>query len=250
MPSFLPERGEAHLWYARTETCCTPDRLAYYRSLLSPDEVARLERLGAEVLRHEYLLTRALCRLGLSRYSGVAPAQWRFAANAHGRPLIDMPGPPIDLEFNLSNARSLVAGVFVRGIDAGVDVEHTLRDPRIEEIAERYFSPAEVAALMRLPPPLRRERFFSLWTLKEAYVKARGIGLGAGLRHFSFELDQPPLVRVTFDAALDDTAAHWQFGLVPPDPDHAMAFALKRGPAADWHVRVAECVPDREWGCV
>jgi 4'-phosphopantetheinyl transferase len=250
MPSSLPERGEAHLWYARTAVSCTPERLAYYRSLLSPDEVARFERLASDALRHEYLLTRALCRLGLSRYMGTEPADWRFAANPHGRPYLDMSGAPIDVRFNLSNARSLVAAIFVRGIDAGVDVEHAARDPHVEDIAERFFSPTEVKALMGLPPSLRRERFLSLWTLKESYVKARGIGIGAGLRHFSFDLDRPPPVRVAFDDAFDDDASHWQFGLVQTDPDHRMAFALRRGADPDLLVRVAECVPDRDWACV
>jgi len=250
MPSTLPERGEAHLWYARTEVCCTPERLAYYRSLLCPDEVARYERLASNALRHEYLLTRALCRLGLSRYSGIAPTEWRFTANEHGRPRIDPADAATDLHFNLSNARSLVAGIFVRGIDAGVDVEHTTRDSHIEEIAGRYFAPAEVKALMRLAAPLRRERFFSLWTLKESYAKARGMGLSVGLRHFSFDLDRPPPVRVAFEPAFDDVAEHWQFGLLQPDDAHCVAYALKRGDGTDWRVRIAECVPDRDFACV
>ncbi|MEO7433340.1 MAG: 4'-phosphopantetheinyl transferase superfamily protein [Dokdonella sp.] len=250
MPSFLPERGEAHLWYARTDVCCTPERLAYYRSLLSPDEAERFARFATEPLRHEYLLTRALCRLGLSRYDGRAPSEWRFSANEHGRPQIDSPGAPINLRFNLSNARSIVAAIFVRGIDAGVDVEHTARDSHIDEIAQRYFSSTEFASFQRLPPPLRRERFFALWTLKESYVKARGIGLSVGLQHFSFDLDRPPPLRVAFDAMVDDSEAAWQFGVAQPDPAHCMAFALKRGEGTDWRVHIGECVPDAAWACV
>jgi 4'-phosphopantetheinyl transferase len=154
------------------------------------------------------------------------------------------------LRFNLSNARSVVAGIFVRGVDVGVDVEHAARDPHIEEIAKRYFSRSEVHALMQLPAPRRRERFFSLWTLKESYVKARGIGLSAGLRHFSFDLDRPPPVRVTFDPVVADDATDWQFGLFEPDPLHRIAFALKRGTGVDWCVPIAECVPDRDFACV
>jgi 4'-phosphopantetheinyl transferase len=250
MPSTLPERGEAHLWYARTEVCCTPDRLAYYRSLLSPDEVARFERLAVDTLRDEYLLTRALCRLGLSRYTGFPPKDLRFSANANGRPHLDPPNGTLDLRFNLSNARHVVAGIFVRGVDAGVDVESTVRVSHVEEIAERYFSPSEQASLACLAPELRRARFFALWTLKEAYVKARGLGLAAGLREFSFELDAPPPLRVAFDPAFDDDAARWQFGLFQPDDQHCIALALDRGEGADWDVHMAECVPDRDWACV
>ena len=84
----------------------------------------------------------------------------------------------------------------------GVDVEDTERSGETVEIADQFFSPLEAAALRALPADRQRARFFDYWTLKEAYIKARGMGLAIPLEQFSFLLDDwPAPIRVAFDPA-------------------------------------------------
>ena len=234
------EPGEVHVWYCWTAQCLQRGLADYYRSLLSAEERARLLRFHFEYLQHEYLVTRALCRITLSRYVQRHPADWRFRVNAYGRPEIDMPEGCAPLRFNLSNARSLVACAVTRSADAGVDVEETDRQGETVTIADHFFSPAEVTALRAQPPERQRQRFFEYWTLKESYIKARGMGLSIPLEQFSFELDQG--IRIRFDPALDDDPDIWQFELHQPSMQHQLAIGVRCG-GQPHAIHVREVVP-------
>lgn len=238
--------GDAHVWYARTAECDSPALRARYQALLSAEERARLERFAFDHLKLEYLVTRALCRTVLSAYvRDIAPSGWRFCVNAHGRPEIDAGGVAPPLRFNLSNARSVVACVVTRHADAGIDVEETARNNDLDGIAESCFSASERRALLALPPAHRRERFFELWTLKEAYIKARGLGLSLDLGRVSFDPSSRP-VTVAFDSSLSDNARDWQFELLEIGASHRMAVAihcLERGP---FRIQIRQIVPCTE----
>jgi 4'-phosphopantetheinyl transferase len=92
----------------------------------------------------------------------------------------------------------------------------------------RCFAPDERAALAALPAAAQPRRFIELWTLKEAYIKARGLGLSLPLERISLTLDdaQP---RLTLDPSLGDDAASWQLALWSPTATHAAALCVRRG---------------------
>jgi 4'-phosphopantetheinyl transferase len=234
---------EAHVWYAKTADCDTPALRNYYRSILSAEESARLERLAFDYLKLEYLITRALCRTVLSAYANVSPSVWRFGANPYGRPEIALRRPSLRLRFNLTNATSLVACIVTQDVDAGIDAEELNRRGETVAIADRYFSSTELKALHALPKDRQRYRFFELWTLKESYVKARGMGLSIPLDQFSFLFEETP-IRITFDASLADVAACWQFQLYRPSERHLMAIAIRRGYVQEFRILIREVVPD------
>ena len=123
----LPRLGplDVHLWYAQPDRLSDPALLSQYASLLCSEEQARHARYRIERVRNEFLVTRALVRTVLSRYTPVEPVEWRFTTNAYGRP--DVSSPPLaePLRFNLSHTRGLIALV-TRLEEVGVDVE-TLR---------------------------------------------------------------------------------------------------------------------------
>ncbi|WP_186050858.1 4'-phosphopantetheinyl transferase family protein [Burkholderia gladioli] len=244
-PVPLPD-NEAHIWIARAAGCDTPRRRARYLALLDAAEAERHARLATDALRFEYLLTRALCRSVLSAYQpDVAPAAWRFRAGEFGRPELAGTGEP-PLRFNLSNAGGLVACVITRRVDAGIDIEDSHRRVDIDGVAAAFFTRDERRALRALPPPLRRERFFALWTLKEAYLKARGVGLSAPLDACSFSLPRHArgTSRPRFAAATGDTARDWQFERFALDSRYRLALGLRRGPAPPMRLRWRECVPE------
>jgi|HubBroStandDraft_4_1064222.scaffolds.fasta_scaffold408905_1 4'-phosphopantetheinyl transferase len=233
---------ELHVWYTLPDEITDAALLAAYERLLSPEEHARRARYRFEPSRREYLLTRALVRATLSRYAPVAPAAWAFRANTYGRPEIALPGHAW-LRFNLSNTYGLIACAVARDRDVGVDVEDTERSGETVEIAHHFFSPREAAALRALPAPLQRPRFFDYWTLKEAYIKARGMGLAIPLDQFSFLLDEAPPIRVAFDARLADDATAWQFEALAISSRHKAAVAVRCGAGPDLRVVVRRTVP-------
>jgi 4'-phosphopantetheinyl transferase len=217
-------------------------KLDAYRSLMSADEHARMARFVFDRDRRAFLLTRALVRTTLSRYAPVAPAAWRFIANVHGRPeILDRPPGVPDLRFNISHTDGLIACAVTIGREVGVDVERTSRHVE-HDIAGRFFAPAEVTDLRALPGDEQPRAFFDYWTLKEAYIKARGFGLALPLGDFAFKLNPPHPPAIAFEPALDDDPATWQFLQEWPTPEHRLALAIRRE-GDDLPVRIREVVP-------
>jgi 4'-phosphopantetheinyl transferase len=212
-------------------------------ALMTDAERARHDRFVSAADRRQFLATRALVRVTLSRYADVEPGAWRFTTVARGKPVIAEPTFTPALHFNLSNTHGLiVCAVTTRFPDLGVDVEPADRGNRGLDLADRYFSRLEVESLTRLAAVDRPRRFLSYWTLKESYIKARGLGLAIPLGQFSFLLDEPPPIRVAFDPALCDDAGLWRFALMDAAPNHLVAVGAKTG-GADWVLRARRVVP-------
>jgi 4'-phosphopantetheinyl transferase len=233
---------EVHVWLTRPEDIGDSEHLAACRAMLSDDERRRLARLQHEPDRRAFLVAHALVRSALSRYADVPPDGWTFAANHWGRPEISGPGAPPALHFSLSHTSGLTACAVALGCDCGVDVESFDRGGDPLKIARRVLSPKELADLAVRTGEARRDRFLAYWTLKEAYVKARGLGLTLPLREFSFSLTGAR-IRIEFAAPGDDVASSWQFALLRPTPSHLLAVAVCRGENPERRIVVRETLP-------
>ena len=108
---------------------------------------------------------------------------------------------------------------------------------------DRFFSPCEARALRALPDSEQTRRFFAYWTLKESYIKARGLGLSLPLDQFSFLLDNED-IRVAFDEKLADDPARWRFALLSAPPHYMIAVGVDTGGAA-LSLRTRHIVPLR-----
>lgn len=215
------------LYLASTEDLRDPALTRYYESLLTEDECARRQHFSTDRLREQFLLTRGLVRRALSCHSGIPPTAWRFGKNSYGRPMISGPPGAPRLNFNLSNADGLVACVVSAWDEIGVDVEVLDQTTETTAIAEQYFSFSETATLKTLSRPLQHYRFFQYWTLKEAYVKARGIGLYMDLDGFSFDLTDGKPIRNRFDSPAEDEVSAWHFYQFRPTDRHVVAVACR-----------------------
>ncbi len=233
--------SEAHIWLtAPAATEAIPD----YLRLLAPEELEQYHRYKVERARRLYLAARALARSVLSHYAPeTRPGAWRFEFNKHGRPEICGPTGHPPLRFNLSHTDGLVACLVTLELDAGVDVERIDRRVNLLGIAESKFSALEAGEIVRLGAQARRERFFRYWTLKEAYIKARGMGLALPLRKFSYAFERSGEVSVHFDPDLGDRASDWQLALWRSSPEHYLAVALKRGSTADRRLVIRRSTP-------
>ncbi len=209
----------AHAWQWFTD-----DRLGAvvrrrYRSWLSPQERARHRQFKTHKLRNVYLATRALCRVTLSRYTGVSPAEWKFADGAHGKPRIAEPAKFKSLRFNLTHTDGLLICLVTRAGEVGVDAEETSRSVDISQIARHFFSAGERATLPGLPPKHRPAWFFKQWVLKEAYLKGCGMGLSLPPDRFTIKLD---------DNGQPLPLGNWQFAIHHPSPWHVAAAAVRQ----------------------
>lgn len=236
-PSDPPGAGEVHVWYVFSDDVRDAGLLARYEAVLSPDERERRARFVFERDRHQFLVTRGVLRTLLGAYLGIEPSSCAFTLNPYGRP--SLTGG--DLHFNVSHTKGLVAVAFAREPEIGIDVEDLERRAVDAGVPRRFFSPAEVNALESLPEAARVSRFFDYWTLKEAYIKARGMGLSLPLDGFSMRLgDGAP--RIAFAASIDDDPERWQFAQFDISARHRLALAVHRK-GADLAIRLRQLAP-------
>lgn len=217
------------VWLAFYDEFDDSQLLARLRDLLDDDERRRQQRFHFADDRTRYLVTRAMLRTVLSRYAPITPADWTFTANAYGRPEIANPHDGVrGLTFNISHTRGLIALGVTRHRALGIDVEHVSARPVPIDIAAHHFAPAEVDALSRVPPERQQHRFFEYWTFKEAYIKARGMGLAIPLDRFAFHYPHEHTVRIAIEPDLHDDPDRWSFWQCRPAPDHLLAICAER----------------------
>lgn len=193
-------------------------------AVLDPAEQERAGRLRFRHDREAYIAAHALVRIMLARHLGRPATTLRFRVEPFGRPEVhDESGVP-PIRFNLSHTPGLVAAAIVQRHDVGVDVE-VLDGRRLDlDLAVRTFATAEADHLRRVPPTALPEAAFAFWTLKEAYIKATGLGLNCPLDSFVVTLDP---ISIRFVPPGADDPAQWLFRRWRPTPSHALALALR-----------------------
>ena len=228
--------NETHVHYVTKESP-EHDLLSGDFHLLSPQERERMARFKFEDVRAQYGRTRALVRRLLSAYApGVEPEEWAFGEGAKGKPFVS--GPRAGLYFNVTHTPGLIACAVAAVPEIGLDAELVSREVDFAGVARHSFAPDEIALLSTLSGTELREKFFYLWTLKEAYVKARGLGFSMGVSKFSFagSAARGGEPEVVFDASLGERSSDWKFESLVPAPGHLLAVALKTSASLDLRV--------------
>ena len=157
----------------------------YLKTLLSKKEKEKLAHYKNSKAQHTALITRAICRMVLSQYTNTAPSKLNFIKNQHGKP--ELTDNKNKIRFNLSHNNDLIIIAICTKDDIGCDIENPLRKVNIEPLTRRYFSEQEHLEICTLTSKVQQQRFFEMWTLKEAFVKATGIGISLGLDTFYFD---------------------------------------------------------------
>jgi len=150
---------------------------ADHAEVLSADERERAARFVFDIHRRRFVAARASLRRVLGLCLDRDPAGLTFEYTDRGRPSLRLASHP-DFDFNLAHSGDL-ALLALSSRTVGVDVEQRREIPNALDIARRFFSPREVAALKHLTENERRDGFVNAWTRKEALIKAVGAGLGA-----------------------------------------------------------------------
>ena len=228
--TYISEIGDDSLW-------------PRYDALLTASERAVQARFRFAKDQRRYLVTRALVRTVLSRYAAVRPEDWAFSPGPRGRPEISAPWPAPALDFNISHSADLVMLGVTSGRTLGIDTEaFEARAADIDGL-DRYFASEESAALLALGSGERRRRFFELWTLKESYNKARGLGLAIALDAFRFELAGERGLTFHIRPELGDSPGRWRLWQLELRSGYLAAVCAARGAVAPPHISVREIVP-------
>lgn len=237
------DNDQVHLYFCYPDQITDSALLLRYQSLLTEDETEQMSRLYFTGHRHQYLLTRALLRSCLSRYHPVEPEEWRFSKNRYGKPQACHPELEPGTRFNLSHTRGLIVCAIAPGLDIGVDVEDTQRATQaaFDSLAS-YFSEQEIRDLAELPEERKKQRFFDYWTLKESYIKARGMGLALPLGQFSFHFNNDELDEFRVLPEFGDDARNWQFWRISMSGHYRIAIALN-SPGGSFEVSAFDTVP-------
>jgi 4'-phosphopantetheinyl transferase len=205
--------NEVHVWSARL----VRPNLDYAACLeaLAPEERKRAGQFRFERDRREYIVRHWLLRVILASYLRMEPAQLALGFEERGKPRLGAaPGAP-PLHFNLSRSGNLSLVAVSRCSPVGVDVEKIRLVPEMGETAANFFSAAENARLAAAGPEQKLEVFFSVWTRKEAYLKATGEGIAGELG----KLD------------CSESPAGWSLCSLSPAADFAGALAARAGTA-------------------
>lgn len=224
--------NDVHLWLIEPAKISNGKLINTLKGLLSNTEIEKVQRYRLAKAQHTALITRAFARTVLSQYADVPAQKWLFDIGAHGKPEIN--NPPIPLSFNLSHNDDLIIMSVCLDKNIGCDTESLSRKISVKAIAQRYFSAIEFNALMALSPALQTPRFFEYWTLKEAFVKATGMGISQGLESFNFTIGEAKTdqfndnIQLNFSpSCTEQDNQQWYSCLIYPDQKHCIALCVK-----------------------
>lgn len=175
-----------HIWSVDLDQC--KNDLHSAASVLSKDELERANRYYFEHDRVRYAAARMILRILLGWYENIAPHQLNFHYNDYGKPFINNVHGKNHTHFNVSHSQNQALFAFSRADELGIDIEFMRPSFATVDIAKRYFSPDELTDLQYTPVEDRVISFYDCWTRKEAYIKAKGLGLSLALNSFSVDL--------------------------------------------------------------
>jgi 4'-phosphopantetheinyl transferase len=189
-PCPLQDHG-VHVWAVELD-----DQTFRDHGWLSPDERNRADRFKFSRHRRRYVIAHTALREILSGSLGVDAGNLEFVEEANGKPQLAARFAGSGIAFNLSHSHEQALIAVARGREVGVDIEFAKADFAFNEVAERFFTAKEVAALGVLPGELQRQAFYKCWTSKEAFLKAKGTGLSGKLDEVEITLGAEGRIRI------------------------------------------------------
>ena len=219
------KRPEVHLWPLRLNLALEPNDEE--EAVLSPDELERAARFRFSADRNRFIRRHLHLRTVLALYLGEASSNIPLATPLNNPPRLIRGAHASNLRFSLSSSAGYAAVAVAWRRPVGVDVEKIRSTMTDLEVAKRFFSPSENAALRSVTASSRALVFFRIWTRKEAFVKGLGVGLERELA--SFDVMDPDRF--------------------PPGKAEAIVIDRERSDAAPWLVRDGHLAPDCALAC-
>ncbi len=202
-PHGAQEVNAVCLWLLDTNRF-TAAHYAEAERIMSDSEHERAQKFirGKET----YIASRWLLRTVLARYTGSAPKAVEFLRSNRGKPFLAQS----NIQFSLSHSGHWALLAVSNALLIGADIEEVRTTRDLTGIAESYYHPQEFARLQNLGSLAQADYFYRLWTLKEAFFKATGTGISAGLDKIEFMLGAND-INANIACELDAGSAYWQF---------------------------------------
>lgn len=223
---------EVHIWRASLEQPETT--IQSLRQRLAEDELAKSARFHFEKDRNHFIVAHGLLRTLLGRYLHMHPDQLHFHVNAYGKPSLDPAFHEQPVNFNLSHSHKLALYAFTFRRHVGIDVEYMRPHVEFEQVARHSFSPVEQRVLHALSIEARPQAFYRCWTRKEAYIKARGMGLSLPLD--LFDVSMKPGEPAALLASREDARemGRWRFEELEVGEGYVGALVVE---GDEWNIR-------------
>jgi 4'-phosphopantetheinyl transferase len=222
----LPLRAnDIHVWLASLEI--GQEQYHILSETLSDKEMERACRFRFEKDRIRFITTRGILRALLAGYLNMDAGKVSFVYGPYGKPELSAEAYSIPIHFNLSHSHGLALFAFALNCDIGVDIEFMQRDIAIDDIAGRFFSPNEKAALDKLPSNMKKKGFFACWARKEALLKATGKGLSFGLERVEVSVHPELRASVLRIGGSEKEASLWSLHDLSALPGYTAALAVK-----------------------
>lgn len=215
---------DVRVLYCRPMSAHDENESSHFLQWLAPDERQRADRFQSDSSRRNFLTSRLVLRAWLAQHAGVSPLELRFTTTSYGQPVLAEPTKTRHIRFNLSHTTGLIMLAFSSNFDVGVDTE-LVRTPPLK-LAERLFAPSELIAIRQAQGTRLAQTFFKYWTLKEAYLKARGIGLSIPLDSFSIDINEHEGIGLSIDSRFDSGRGGWAFRSLEPTSTHTAAVCV------------------------
>ncbi len=223
MTEYSLEPGDVHIW--RTELVQPDEVLDKFWPTLDADETHRASRFHFDEHRRGFVVGRGFLRAVLSRYLDAKPERLQFAYGPYGKPALNGEHKSTRLRFNMSHSHNLALLAITADSQVGVDVEYMRADFAGADIAQRFFSRAEVATFNALAEEERVAAFFRCWTRKEAFIKATGKGMSQSLDGFDVTL--APGVAAELLRVDQEDASRWFLCDIDAGSEYAAALAVE-----------------------
>lgn len=212
---------------------------------LPVEELERAARFRVTAARHRYVLARSFLRRSLGSVLDTDPRTLGFSMGDRGKPFLTFPEIEDPPRFNVSHSGDVVA-LIIGSVDVGVDVESLREVSNAGRLAHRFFSPSEQSIINSLGGPARDHAFLRIWTQKEAYLKATGLGVGMPLREVETEPDPKAPPRIHAVAGDTEEASRWT--LLGADIPRAVCTLALLGPAKELVIqRITAADLDQQW---
>ncbi|MEH6824415.1 MAG: 4'-phosphopantetheinyl transferase superfamily protein [Motiliproteus sp.] len=208
------------------------ERLIPFQCILSLEERGRAETIRDAQQRRHWIKARAMLRMLLAQQCGHCAEELRFCLNDWGKPSIAIPCTPSSYihspypHFNFSHSGKTAVLAMTSMGPLGVDVERIKASTDIDIVARRYFSSTEQQAFNSLPQSQRLRGFYQIWTRKEAYLKAVGVGLSGDLASFDVSQADTGCNLLLAVNGSSQTARHWTLADIEFDNGYVGAVAI------------------------
>ena len=211
--------------------------LDQFWEVLSSDEQTRAKRFKFVEHQNRFIAARGMLRHILGTYVHAFPHMLSFELGPHGKPFLSPAINSLQLSFNVTHSHTLALYGVARNRDIGIDVEHERPEIDYTGMVSRIFSKEEAPLFWSLPKTQHQTTFFSCWTQKEAYLKARGEGLIFPLNQVSVRVSpEQPLGVFHIQGAPEETS-RWTFRELFPQQGYAGAIVAS---GQDWDLRFLE----------